>query len=48
MRAQQGGLFPSLSASFQPEREKISSAEFASFGPTQLDEIGHYSAFYAV
>ncbi len=34
MRAQQGGLFPSLSASFQPEREKISSAEFASFGST--------------
>jgi NodT family efflux transporter outer membrane factor (OMF) lipoprotein len=32
VRAEQGGLFPSLSASFQPEREKISSAQFASFG----------------
>jgi NodT family efflux transporter outer membrane factor (OMF) lipoprotein len=32
VRAEQGGLFPSLSAGFQTEREKISSAQLASFG----------------
>ncbi len=34
VRAEQGGLFPSLSAGFQATREKVSSAEFASFGAT--------------
>jgi NodT family efflux transporter outer membrane factor (OMF) lipoprotein len=32
VRADQGGLFPSVSAGFQVTREKVSSAEFASFG----------------
>jgi NodT family efflux transporter outer membrane factor (OMF) lipoprotein len=34
VRAEQGGLFPSLSAGFQATREKVSAAEFASFGGT--------------
>jgi NodT family efflux transporter outer membrane factor (OMF) lipoprotein len=34
VRAQQGGLFPSLSAGFQVSREKVSAAQFASFGAT--------------
>jgi NodT family efflux transporter outer membrane factor (OMF) lipoprotein len=34
VRAQQGGLFPSVSAGFQVTREKVSSAEFASLGAT--------------
>ena len=32
VRAEQGGLLPSISGGFQAEREKVSSAELASFG----------------
>ena len=47
VRADQGGLLPSLSGGFQAEREKVSSAELASFGTAETVNIPSFSLYNA-
>jgi NodT family efflux transporter outer membrane factor (OMF) lipoprotein len=47
VRAAQGGLLPSLSGGFQATREKVSSAELASFGTASAVTIPAFSLYNA-
>ena len=45
VRAEQGGLLPSLSGGFQVTREKVSSAEFAGFGSSGAVNIPPFTLY---